>query len=111
MNMSSLDQALSELRQERTRVEGAIATLEKILYRSGKRPGRPKGSNTRAPSATRRSTWTKAKRLEHGKKISAARTKDKPKKRNWSPAARRAAAQRMKAYWAERAKKKAGLSR
>lgn len=69
----ALSRALRELRDERNQLDGKIQALERALELRG---GAPK----------RRGRRTKAG--------------DKPKaKRNWSPAARKAAAERMRKYW------------
>lgn len=77
----ALQAALQELRSEKSRIEAAINELESVITSlGGARRGRPIGSGK--PAGVK-------------KKV----------RKNWSPAARKAAAQRMKKYWAERRKK------
>lgn len=80
MSNPQLEAALQALELEKLRIEGAISAMQALLngdMRGSKRRGRPPGS---------------------GKKHKT------PK---WSNAARKAAAARMKKYWAERRAKEA----
>jgi len=79
-----LRSALDELRSERDEISSKIGAMESALRELGVKrgPGRPKGS---------------------GKKPAAAASSKKVT-RNWSPEARRAAAERMKKYWSDRKK-------
>jgi hypothetical protein len=78
--------AIDALSKERDEIASRISILEDTLAKLGgarRGPGRPKGSGVKVASAA----------------------KPARKKPNWSPEARKAAADRMKKYWAERAKK------
>lgn len=78
----ALSRALNELIAERDRLNEAISAVERAMgapARRGRKPGRPAGSG------------------EVKVKV----------KRNWSPAARKAAAERMRKYWAEWRQEKA----
>ncbi len=88
----TLRAALEQLREEKRRIDSAIVELENLVNSlSGvRRRGRPPGSGKRGP----------------GRPPSAGG--GMPKRKGWSPAARNAAAQRMKRYWAERRKEKEG---
>lgn len=70
----ALSRALRELRDERDQLDGKIQALERALELGGAAPKRRGGR---------------------------AKPENKPKaQRNWSPAARKAAAERMRKYWA-----------
>ena len=79
--------AIDELRDEREQIDTKIGAMEQALRELGVKrgPGRPKGS---------------------GKKVTTTKRASSKKKstRNWSPEARKAAAERMKKYWADRKK-------
>lgn len=77
----AIEAALSALREERSQLDDTIRALERAIG-EGARSGR-------APAAP------------------GVRTRRKPK---WSPAARKAAAERMRKYWASRKKAKGGAS-
>jgi hypothetical protein len=82
---TELKSVIDQLRSERSEIDEKIQLLEKALGGLGvKRRGRPPAS------------------------ASAPAVGGSPKKvtRNWSPAARKAAADRMRKYWAERRKGK-----
>ena len=89
--VKSLKDAILALRKEREEIDERITAMEETLQViSGTRrgPGRPPGSKN------------KKKRMA----VSSTRAKKKVK-RNWSPAARKAASDRMKKIWADRHKK------
>lgn len=89
----TLRAALEQLREEKRRIDNAIVELENLVNSlSGvRRRGRPPGSGKRGP----------------GRPPSVG-AGGKPKRKGWNAAARTAAAQRMKRYWAERRKEKEG---
>jgi hypothetical protein len=88
--------ALEELRAERVRIDAAIVELERLVNSllGIRRRGRPPNSGKRGP----------------GRPPSSASVhyEGKPKRKGWSPEARKAAAQRMSRYWAERRREKEG---
>ena len=89
----TLRTALEQLREEKRRIDNAIVELENLVNSLAgvRRRGRPPGSGKRGPGRP--------------PSIGAG---GKPKRKGWSAAARAAAAQRMKRYWAERRKAKEG---
>ena len=107
--------ALENLRKERVAVEARIATVEKLLSRQSavekaaakanvtKRGRKPAAE---APVAKKRGRPAKAskaaKPVKAAKASKAAKGKKKP---HWSPAARAAARERMRKYWADRRRK------
>lgn len=100
-----LRSALDTMKAERDELDQHIQELESMLSKLGapikRGPGRPKGSTNKKRGPT------KAKRGPgrppgSGKK---KKTTKKKSERNWSPAARKAAAERMKKIWADRRKK------
>ncbi len=82
-----LRSAIDELKDERSVIENKIGAMEQALRELGVKrgPGRPRGSSNKT---------VVSKRSAAKKKVS----------RNWSPEARRAAAERMRKYWADRKK-------
>ena len=80
-----LKTAIEELRTERDQIDNKIGAMEQALRELGVKrgPGRPRGS---------------------GKKVASPTARKSKVTRNWSPEARRAAAERMRKYWAERKK-------
>ncbi len=89
----TLRTALEQLREEKRRIDNAIVELENLVNSLAgvRRRGRPPGSGKRGPG--------RPPSIGGG---------GKPKRKGWSAAARSAAAQRMKRYWAERRKAKEG---
>lgn len=85
--------AIQVLEQERDELDGTIANMQDALSKLGVKrgPGRPKGSRN------------KAKAKSGSKPAKKAKGRKKP---NWSPAAKAAAAERMRKYWADWRKKK-----
>lgn len=90
----TLRTALDQLREEKQRIESAIIELENLVntLTGVRRRGRPPGSGKRGPGRP--------------PSLVSASGDGKPKRKGWSDAARHAAAQRMKRYWAERHKQK-----
>lgn len=91
---SQLRSAIDELRTERDEIENKIGAMEQALRELGVKrgPGRPRGSGKKAVTAS--PDGKNGKIGKDGKKVT----------KNWSPEARKAAAERMKRYWAERRK-------
>ena len=83
-----LRSAIDELRTERQEIDSKIGAMEQALRELGVKrgPGRPKGSGKKVASTT--GTASRQTKVT----------------RNWSPEARRAAAERMRKYWADRKK-------
>lgn len=84
--------AIDALAKERDEISSRISILEDTLAKLGgarRGPGRPRGSGAKAAPA--------------GAPPAAA--KPARKKPNWSPEAKKAAAERMRKYWADRKKK------
>ena len=96
-----LQGALRTLYAERDELDRNIKLLEDMLAKFGAKPkrgpGRPKGSKSKGRRGPGRPPGS-GKKKKTKKKVT----------RNWSPAARKAAAERMKKIWAERNKKKKG---
>ncbi|RYF11303.1 MAG: hypothetical protein EOO40_03565 [Deltaproteobacteria bacterium] len=99
----TIEVALKDLINERAIVDDAIQKLQSLLEgkapgataTSKKKRGRPAGSlNARKALASATSASAASEATEPGTK------------RKWSPAARRKAAERMKAYWAKQRKQK-----
>jgi hypothetical protein len=86
------DHIVALLVAERDRLTRAIDALQG----PAKRRGRPAGSTSKVAKAVHTSE------ASHAKAAAPAR-----KRRNLSPAARKAASERMKAYWAAKRKQKA----
>lgn len=87
--VKSLKDAIIALRKEREEIEERIHAMEEtlqVISGTKRGPGRPPGSKNKKP-------------------VGATRTSKKKVKRNWSPAARKAASDRMKKIWAERRRK------
>ena len=86
-----LSSALETMKAERDDLDEKIRLMEELLSKVGgvkRGPGRPRGSGTkRGPG--------RPPKQEGKQKV----------KRNWSPAARKAAAERARKMWAERRKK------
>ena len=84
--------AIDELKLEREQIDNRISAMEQALRGLGVKrgPGRPKGSGKKAAPAATTGSPAPSRR----KKVT----------RNWSPEARRAAAERMRKYWADRKK-------
>lgn len=102
--------ALENLRKERVEVEARIGTLQKLLSRQGdveKAAAKGRGGKkatavaSRAPKRGRPASAKPAKAA----KATKATSKAGRKKANWSPAARAAARERMRKYWADRKKR------
>lgn len=101
-----IESALAALRAEAEEIQGKIAALEGALGASGNVP-----VPTPAKKAPKKSKAPKAKRTP-GKDMSKTdKLKEAANKRaaSWTPEKKRAAAERMRRYWAER-KKQAGGS-
>lgn len=122
--------ALRELQEERSLVERKIAALTELLATAPVKkrgPGRPRKAvaAVAAPRAARKAAAKPAAKVaaapaaapaapaKPGRKPAAAKAaaaapaaKKGRRKAKWSPAARKAARDRMKKYWAARKKKK-----
>lgn len=83
-----LRSAIEDLKDQRDDIGNKITAMEQALKGLGVKrgPGRPRGTGKKAASAA------------------PARATKKKVERNWSPEARRAAAERMRKYWAKRKK-------
>ncbi len=101
-----LRSALDTMKAEREELDEKIQMMEQMLSKLGVKrgPGRPPGS----PNKKRRGRPPGSKNKRgpgrppgSGKKKAATKKKTT---RNWSPAARKAAAERMKKIWADRKK-------
>lgn len=87
----SLEMALRQMVDERARLDAAIRELQNFMgERDSRAPGRPAGKSktSNAPSVAKKAS-------------SAAK-----RSRAWNPAARKAAADRMRKYWADQKKLK-----
>lgn len=87
--VKSLKDAILALRKEREEIDERISAMEEtlqVISGTKRGPGRPPGSKNK-------------------KKPMAATRSKKKVKRNWSPAARKAASDRMKKIWADRRRK------
>lgn len=89
----SLAQALAQLSTERDRVEGAIAKLEGVLGQTA--------AGTQASKRGRGRTVAARAKTARTPVVSKARSRE-----GWTQAARKAAAERMRRYWADQAKGK-----
>ncbi|MFO0722235.1 MAG: hypothetical protein U1E65_00545 [Myxococcota bacterium] len=91
--------ALQQLQAERALIERKIAALNELLATSPapvkRGPGRPRKVPAAAPAA--------AAKAAPAAKPAAKKVRAKAK---WSPAARKAARERMKKYWAKKKKAK-----
>ncbi len=116
-----IQNAIAALSAERDELAAKIDVLKDTLAKLGggrRKPGRPKGSGTKkkaapavkaapaapaakAPAAKKAPAPKKAA----AKKAPAAKKKGGRKKPNWSPEAKKAAAERMRKYWSDRKKK------
>jgi pyruvate/2-oxoglutarate dehydrogenase complex dihydrolipoamide acyltransferase (E2) component len=107
--------ALENLRKERVAVEARIATIEKLVSRQSAvekaaakanvtKRGRKPAEAPAAKKAGRPAKASKAAKPAKAAKASKATTRAK-KKPHWSPAARAAARERMRKYWADRRRK------
>lgn len=106
--------ALENLRKERVAVEARIATIEKLVSRqSAVEKAAAKAQVTKrgrkpaeAPAAKKAGKAGKAsKAAKPAKAAKAAKAPRGKKKPHWSPAARAAARERMRKYWADRRRK------
>ncbi len=110
--------ALENLRKERVAVEARIATVEKLLSRQSavekaaakaKVTKRGRKPVAEAPVAKKRGRPAKASKAAKPAKAAKAAKAGKAvkgkKKPHWSPAARAAARERMRKYWADRRRK------
>jgi hypothetical protein len=107
----NIHQILDYLKEEISRLDGAITALEGASPRRGRPPKSAQGTRTMSPAARKRISATMklrwAQRLRKSKpKKAAAPTKKAPERKPMSPANRKNLAALMKARWAE--KKKAG---
>jgi len=125
----SLAKALSELRQERARIDDAITKLQAFLGSLGaaprRGPGRPpkasyvatvtakargwSGASRKAAAARMRRYWADRKKsggkpVKAAKPTKVAKSAKAPRSKAWDPAKRKAAAERMRKYWADRRK-------
>lgn len=100
MRPMNTDKAVKELRKvqeemvaERDELNKKIADIDEALKTLGAKrgPGRPRGSGKKAEVAA-------------AAPAPAAAPSRKKVKRNWSPEAKKAASERMKAYWANKRK-------
>ena len=97
--IESLEAAVAALKEERDSLDEQIKAMNDAIAQLGGKaarrgPGRPPGRKKPGPKPGSK------------RKTKAAATSSKKKKRNWSPAARKAASERMKKRWADRNKKK-----
>lgn len=109
-----LRSALDQLRGEHARITNQIGVLENMLKELGspvkRGPGRPKGAPGKSAAAASSGAVRRGPGRPKGsknKKAGAAKASARSggrKKANWSEAAREAARQRMRAYWAQRRK-------
>lgn len=114
-----LRSALETMKAERDDLNEKIGMMEQMISKLGVKrgPGRPPGSGTkkrrgRPPGSKNKTTKRgpgrppgSGKKKATSKKTASKKTGEK-KTRNWSPAARKAAAERMKKIWADRKKTK-----
>lgn len=89
----SLTQALAQLNNERDRIEGAIAKLEGVLGQTA--------AGTQASKRGRGRTLAARAKAARTPIVTKARSRE-----GWTQAARKAAAERMRRYWAEQAEGK-----
>jgi hypothetical protein len=82
---------LKELRDEIAAIEEAFPDLRPVAQRFGRRRGSRKTARSSAQTAASRERQT-------GSDAGAS----KPRRRQWTAAQRKAAADRMKAYWSKR---------
>lgn len=109
-----LQSALDALRTERAEIDEQIELMEGTLSKLGfgtkrkatKRKATRKKATRRKAGRPASKKKTAAKKKTAGKKKRAAKKKAAGKKKpHWSPAARAAARDRMRKYWADRRKK------
>lgn len=114
----NLKAALDAMRTERDELDHQIALMEQTLSKLGvtrgpgrprgagaavkRGPGRPKGSKNKAPPSKATAKPAKKKATKAKKKAASGKSVE----RYWSPAARKAAAERARKMWIERRKKK-----
>lgn len=113
-SVTDLNSVLSSLRSQHERLTRQISTIEGLLSDMGaptkRGPGRPRKNPIVAPPAAAPAAAKRGRPA--GKKAeaaaapaaSAAAGQKKRKKPNWTPEARKAAAERMREIWASRRK-------
>ena len=102
----AIETVLNDLIDERAIVDEAIQKLQALFDTLNSHEN--SGKNVRVSSKKIVEFSKKIdRRTKKGKKAAAQKTAKKKASRHWSPAAKREAAERMRAYWAERRKQKA----
>jgi hypothetical protein len=102
--LKSIRDTLAGLRNERSELDAQIELLEETIRKLGGGRAAPaeKAGKKKAPRNGRAASGA-------AKKVKAAPAAGAPKRKkpHWSPDARKAAAERMRKFWAERKKKPA----
>jgi hypothetical protein len=115
---NELRSALEALRKERDEIDDQISLMEGTLSKLGvskgkaakkkagkkKKAGRKKAAAGKKRGTKKKATKKKASKKKATKKKATKKKATKKKKPYWSPAARAAARERMRKYWAERRK-------
>ena len=119
---NELRSALQALRKEREEIDDQISLMEGTLSKLGVSKGQsskkktrrkkaaagkkrgPKKKATKKKATTKKASKKKATKKKATKQKATKKKASKKKKPYWSPAARAAARERMRKYWAERRK-------